>query len=283
MNAGLVLDGLTTGGLFFIVTLGLLIVFGMMKLINFAHGAFLALGAYTCVLATSHGLPVWLPILLAPVVTGVVAAVVEPIVLRRLYGRPMDTLLATWGLNMIIIQLITLYFGRGTQPVKTVDLGAVDVFGTTYSLYRLLFIPVAVALGLSVALVLNKTRLGLVGRAVIMDENLAQISGINNTVVRFATFVFGSALAGLAGALLTPIASVDPNIGVPWLFAAFMISLLVGISPAALGVACVLLGMLQVLLASLWDPTIATLAVPVAVVLILRFFPQGFVKGARVS
>lgn len=283
MSTGLLLDGLTTGGLFFIVTLGLLIVFGMMKLINFAHGAFIALGAYTCVIATTHGLPLWMPLLLAPLLTSAVAAIVEPLVLRRLYGRPQDTLLATWGLNIIIIQLLTLYFGRGTQPVNTLDLGAVELFGTTYSLYRLLFIPVAIVLGLAVALVLNKTRLGLVGRAVIMDETLAQISGINNTVVRFASFILGSALAGFAGALLTPIASVDPNIGVPWLFAAFMISLLVGISPAALAIACVLLGMLQVVLASVWDPTIATLAVPVAVVLILRFSPQGFVKGARIS
>lgn len=282
MTPGLLLDGLTTGGLFFIVTAGLLIVFGMMKLINFAHGAFLALGAYTSVLVTSHGLPVWLPILVAPIVAVAVAAVIEPLVLRRLYGRPMDTLLATWGLNMIIIQLITLYFGRGTQPVRTVDLGAVNILGTTYSLYRLLFIPAALVLGLSIALVLNKTRLGLVGRAVIMDEKLAQVLGLNDSLVRFASFLLGSALAGLAGALLTPIASVDPNIGVPWLFAAFMISLLVGVSPLALGVACVLLGMLQVGLASVWDPTIATLAVPVAVVLILRVMPEGFVRKARI-
>lgn len=282
MTTGLVLDGLTTGALFFIVTAGLLIVFGMMKLINFAHGAFLALGAYTSVLVTSYGLPVWLPMLVAPIITAAVAAVVEPLVLRRLYGRPMDTLLATWGLNMIIIQLITLYFGRGTQPVKTLDLGAVNILGATYSLYRLLFIPVALILGISIALILNKTRLGLVGRAVIMDEKLAQVLGINDSLVRFASFMLGSALAGLAGALLTPIASVDPNIGVPWLFAAFMISLLVGVSPLALGAACVLLGVLQVSLASVWDPTIATLAVPVAVVLILRFMPEGFVRKARV-
>lgn len=282
MTTGLLLDGLTTGGLFFIVTAGLLIVFGMMKLINFAHGAFLALGAYTCVLVTSHGLPVWLPMLIAPAVTAAVAVVIEPLVLRRLYGRPMDTLLATWGLNMIIIQLLTLYFGRGTQPVKTLDLGAVDVLGTTYSLYRLLFIPAAVTLGVSMALLLNKTRLGLVGRAVIMDEKLAQVLGINDSLVRFASFVLGSALAGFAGALLTPIASVDPNIGVPWLFAAFMISLLVGVSPLALGVACLLLGMLQVGVASVWDPTIATLSIPIAVVLILRFLPDGFVRKARI-
>ncbi|KUI38560.1 branched-chain amino acid ABC transporter permease [Mycobacterium sp. GA-2829] len=282
MTTGLLLDGLTTGALFFIVTAGLLIVFGMMKLINFAHGAFLALGAYTSVLVTSYGLPVWLPILIAPIVTAAVAAVIEPLVLRRLYGRPMDTLLATWGLNMIITQLITLYFGRGTQPVKTLDLGAIDILGTTYSLYRLLFIPIAVAVGVSIALMLNRTRLGLVGRAVIMDENLAQVLGINDSLVRFASFLLGSALAGLAGALLTPIASVDPNIGVPWLFAAFMISLLVGVSPVALGAACVLLGVLQVSMASVWDPTIATLAVPVTVVLILRVMPEGFVRKARI-
>lgn len=278
MSFGLLLDGLTTGGLYFIVTLGLLVVFGMMKLINFSHGAFIALGAYTCALTTEWGLSPWLALVLAPLVAGVVAAIVEPLILRRLYGRPMDTLLATWGLNIIVVQLITLYFGRATQPIRTIDFGAVEVFGQSYSVYRLLFVPIAIMLGLGLFLILNRTRLGLVGRAVIMDEHLAQVVGINNTIVRFATFILGSALAGLAGALLAPIASVDPNIGVPWLFAALMISLLVGVSPLALGAACLVLGMLQVVVSSNWDPTIGTLTVPIAAVIILRFLPEGFVR-----
>lgn len=279
MNVGLLLDGLTTGGLFFVVTVGLLIIFGMMRLVNFAHGAFIALGAYTCVVTTQLGLPPWVALFLAPVAAGAVAAITEPLILRRLYGRPLDALLATWGLNMVIVQLITLYFGRGTQPVETISLGSVTVLGTSYSVYRLMFIPIAAVLGIALYFGLNKTRFGLVGRAVIMDENLSQVVGINNTFVRFSAFVLGSALAGLAGSLLAPVASIDPNIGVPWLFAAFMISLLIGVSPGALGVACMVLGMLQVIVATIWDPTIGTLAVPIAVVVILRFLPGGLVRA----
>lgn len=278
MTGGLFLDAITTGSLFFIVTLGLLVIFGMMRIINFAYGAFVTIGAYSSVITTSYSLsPLW-AFALAPLLAAALAMLIEPTVLRRLYHRPIDTILATWGLSLVITQLISLYFGRGTQLVNTVDFGTVSVLGTIYPVYRLAMIPLAVLLGFALILILNHTRLGLIGRAVIMDENLAQSLGVNIRLVRFSTFTLGSAIGGFAGALLAPIASVDPNLGVPWLLAAFMIALLVGVSTSALAVACLFLGLAQVVVGDVLNATMATLAVPVFVVLILRFRPQGFLR-----
>lgn len=279
MTAGLFLDGLTTGAMFFLVTLGLLIIFGMMRIINFAYGAFVTVGAYVSVITTAYGISPWWSLLMAPLAAALLAMAIEPLIVRKLYKRPIDTILATWGLSLVITQLIVLYFGRGTQVVKTIDMGAVSILGTTYSAYRIALVPIAVVLGVALVFTLNRTRLGLIGRAVIMDENLAQSMGVNISLVRFATFVLGSSLAGFAGALLAPLASVDPNLGLPWLLAAFMISLLVGVSTYALAMASLLLGFAQVLVGDVLNATMATLAVPILVVLILRVRPQGFLNA----
>jgi branched-chain amino acid transport system permease protein len=204
--------------------------------------------------------------------------IIEPLVLRRLYGRPLDTILATWGLSLIIIQLITLYFGRGAQAVKSVSLGSTDVLGTPYSIYRLLLILFAVMLMLTLAVVLQRTRLGLIGRAVIMNEELAQTMGLNTRRVRFVSFALGSGIAGLTGALLVPLSSVDPNLGIPWLIDAFLISLLVGLSTLALAAASLVFGTSQVLVGEYLNAILATLVVPLLAVVVLRVRRAGFVR-----
>lgn len=279
---GLMLDSVTTAAILTIVTMGLLIAFGMMRIINFAHGGFLAIGAYATVVGTANGWPLWVPFILGPCAAAVTALIVEPLLLRRLYKRPLDMILATWGLSLIIVQLITITLGRGTQLVKTVELDALELLGQHYSSYRLILVPIALLVCLMVYLILQKTRVGLVGRAVIMDEDLAQTFGINTQRVRLVTFALGSGLAGLAGVLLAPISSVDPNMGLPWLIFAFMIVLLTGVSVSALILSCLVLGVAQVIVGYTVNATLATLAVPLVVVLVLRFRPAGFTKHITV-
>ncbi|MDQ1618944.1 MAG: urea transport system permease protein [Actinomycetota bacterium] len=276
---GLLLDCLTTSALLFLVTVGLLIIFGMMRIINFAHGAFITVGAYSSVVAGQYGLSPWLTLILGPLAAGAIGAIAEPLVLRRLYGRQLDTILATWGLALIITQLVTLKFGRGTQPVDSIDLGTVTVLGTPYSSYRLAVIPLVLVLSIAILLILRRTRYGLVGRAVIMDDDLAQTLGVNVKRVRFTSFVLGSAIAGLAGAVLVPMSSVDPNLGLPWLINAFLISLLVGVSTTALAFASLALGSAQVLVGLSFNSVSATLAIPVLAVVLLRLRAHGFVRG----
>ena len=271
-----VLDIITTAAIFFAVGAGLLIVFGVMKIINFAHGGFITVGGYSALVVTKLGLNPWFSLLFAFVIGAVCGMIIERLVVRPLYSRPLDAILATWGLGIIIGQLITLAFGREVQFVQSPVRGAVDLLGASYSQYRLILVLAAFVLALVLAAILNGTRLGLVTRAVIMNENLARGLGINSGLVRFATFSLGAGLASLAGAFITPLSSVDPNMGVPWLVNAFMLVMVSGVSLLSLAIACLVLGGAQVLVSTYGNPVLGGLTIVVLAALILRFRPQGF-------
>ena len=266
-----VLDVVTTAGVLYIVALGLLIVYGVLKIINLAHGAFLALGSYAAVIATWLGWNPWSALVIALAAGVAVGAMAEWRVLRGLYVRPLDSILATWGLNIIIVQGITLYFGREIRFAESGITQAVSLGGVTYSLYRLVLLAVAIILGVLVWLVMRRTQIGVVARAVIMNEELAQSLGINTRFVRFVTFCLGAGLATLAGALITPLVSVHPNLGVPWLINAFMLVLVAGVSLGNLALAALVLGGAQVLVSAYGNPVLGSLTIVILAVLILRF------------
>ena len=273
-----ILDIVTTAAILYAVAAGLLIVFGVMKIINFAHGGFLTVGGYSALIVTKLGWNPWLSLPMAFAIGCIFGMIIERLVVRPLYSRPLDAILATWGLGIILGQVITLAFGREVQFVESPIKGAIDLFAVSYSQYRIILVFVAIALAVIMGLVLNGTRLGLQTRAVIMNENLARGLGINSGLVRFVTFSLGAGLAALAGALITPLSSVDPNMGVPWLVNAFMLVLVSGMSLVSLAIACVVLGGAQVLVSTYGNPILGGLTIVVLAALILRFRPQGFAR-----
>jgi branched-subunit amino acid ABC-type transport system permease component len=275
----LLFDVLSTASILFVVSCGLLLIFGVMKIINFAHGGFLTLGGYVPVLAQQAGLGPWWGALGAFGVGLVFGAVVERTIVKPLHARPLDAILATWGLGIVIGQVITLVFGRGVQFVESPMAGTVEVLGTETSMYRLAFVGIALVVAAAIAGLLNGTRLGLVTRAVTMNETLARALGVNSAVVRLSAFALGAGLACLAGALITPLSSVDPNMGVPWLTNAFMLAMVSGASFGALGVACLLLGGAQVLVSVLVSPILGSLTIVVLGAVALRIRPGGFSRG----
>jgi branched-chain amino acid transport system permease protein len=272
-------DILSTAGILFIVSCGLLLIFGVMKIINFAHGGFLTLGGYAQLMSTQLGWNPWMGLPLAFTMGMLLGAVVEVLVVKPLHARPLDAILATWGLGIIIGQLITLIFGRGVQFAQSPLEGAIHLFGTDYSLYRLTLVGLAIAVGLGIGAVLNGTRLGLITRAVTMNESLARALGVNSSWVRLSSFAIGAGLACLAGALITPLSSVDPSMGVPWLTNAFMLAMISGTSLVSLAIACVVLGASQVLVSVYVSPIIGSLTIVVLGALALRLRPQGFARG----
>lgn len=145
--------------------------------------------------------------------------------------------------------------------------------GVTYSLYRLVLLLLALILGTLVWLILQRTQIGTVARAVIMNEELAQALGINTRLGRFVTFCLGAGLASLAGALITPLVSVHPNLGVPWLINAFMLVLVAGVSFGNLVLAALTLGGAQVLVSAFGNPVVGSLTIVILAVIILRFRP----------
>src|ERR1700674_5619211 len=268
------LDILTTAAILYSVAAGLLIVFGVMKIINFAHGGFLTVGGYSALAVTKLGWNPWMSLVFATAIGFVCGMIIERLVVKPLYSRPLDAILATWGLGIIIGQVITIAFGREVQFVQSPVTGAVDLLGASYSQYRLILVAVAIALAVLLGAVLNGTRLGLVTRAVIMNEDLARGLGINGGLVRVATFSLGAGLASLAGALITPLSSVDPNMGVPWLVNAFMLVLVSGVSFLSLFVATVVFGAAQVLVSTFVSPVLGGLTIMVLAAVLLRIRPQ---------
>jgi branched-subunit amino acid ABC-type transport system permease component len=275
----LTLDVMTTAALLFIVTAGLMVIFGVMKIVNFAHGAFLTMGAYASFVVTQLKLSPWLGVPLSIAVGIVIGMLVEWIIVRPLYKRPLDAILATWGLGIVIGQAIVMAFGREVQFVETPIKGALSVAGTEYSAYRLLLIPVAVALCAALTALLSGTRFGVKTRAVIMDEDLARGLGIHAGRIRFITFSLGAALGSLAGMLITPLSSVDPNMGLPYLVNAFMLVMVSGYSMIGLLLTCLVFGACQVLVSTFISPVLGGLTIAVLAALTLRVWPKGFSHG----
>jgi len=275
----LLLDWLTTAAMLYIVTAGLMMIFGVMKIVNFAHGALLTLGAYASFVVTQLRLDPWLSWPLALLVGVVVGCGVEAAIVRPLYKRPLDAILATWGLGIVIGQLIVIAFGRGVQFVDAPLQGTWSIAGLPYSAYRLVLIPVALGLCALLSGLLNGTRFGVKTRAVIMNEELARGLGIHSGRIRFITFALGSGVGTLAGGLITPLSSVDPDMGLPWLVGAFMLVMVSGHSMLSLLVTCLVFGACQVMVSTYLSPVLGGLTIAVLAALTLRIRPQGFAHG----
>lgn len=275
----LFLDIFTTVATLFIVTAGLMIIFGVMKIVNFAHGALLTVGGYASFLVTQMKLDPWLSWPLALIAGAVIGMVVELLIVRPLYKRPLDAILATWGLGIVIGQLIVMTFGREVQFVDEPLSGTWPILGVDYSAYRLMLVPAAIVICLAITGLLNGTRFGVKTRAVIMNEDLARGIGINSGRIRFITFSLGTGLGTLAGALITPLSSVDPNMGLNWLVSAFMLVMVSGHSMASLLLTCLVFGTVQVLISTFISPVLGGLAIAVLAAFTLRIRPKGFTNG----
>ncbi len=256
-----------------------MIILGVMKLINFAHGAFLTVGGYTAVLITDAGVTPWLSGPAAFVFGFAAGVVIERLIVRPLYDRPLDAILATWGLGIVIGQLITLGFGREVQFAATPLTGTISLGELDYSAYRLAVSAIALAIGAVLTALLYLTRFGLNARAVIMNEMLARGLGIDSARVRMLTFGLGAGLACAAGALITPLLSVDPNMGLPWLVNSFMLVLVSGVSIPSLMLASLILGGAQVVVSSYVSPIIGGVTIVVLAAVILRINPRGLSFG----
>jgi len=272
----LLIDIGTTVGLLVIVSIGLLLILGIMGVVNLAHGAFMTIGAYVCFVVTSLEWSPWYAFLLAPLVGFVLGVVVERFLVRRLYSRPLDTILATWGLAIVLVQLVSGVFGRSAQFVDPpLEGDAIEVLGGFVSQYRLLCFGVAVVLIAALYATARWTNVGLVARAVIMDADLAQALGINTSLVNSLCFGIGSAFAAFAGACVAPLASVDPNLGTPWNITAFMVVLLGGISLTGMVVSAVILAAAQILAITYVAPVLASILIIAIPIVIMRLVPDG--------
>ncbi|NBR89465.1 MAG: branched-chain amino acid ABC transporter permease [Rhodobacteraceae bacterium] len=260
-----------------LISLGLAIIFGMMRVINLAHGEFLMLGGYTVVVATNAGVNIWVSMLiLAPLVVGIIGVIVERLLIRWLYGRMVDTLLATWGLSLLLVGIVTSIFGASTGTTVSPPLGVVRIGDYSASGYELFLVVVTIVLLFGVWLTLRFTKLGLLARGTMQNAEMASALGVSTSRIYMITFGLGAAVSGLAGGLLAPMTGVLPTIGATYIAKAF-ITVISGGSAILAGTTAgsVLLGGINGVFSFVAGSTFGEIALLMAAIILLRLMPRG--------
>jgi branched-chain amino acid transport system permease protein len=255
--------------------IGLAVIFGMMGVINLAHGEFMMLGAYITTIVATHGVPLVIAILVAALGVAVFGAVVEVLVVRRLYGRLLDTVAATWAVGLILSQGMLILTGPSMQGVSS-PFGSFSVGVTSYSWYRVVLGIVSVLLLAALYLLFMKTQFGLRARATIQNPDIARALGVNTAGMYTLTFALGSGLAGLAGGLFAPTTTIVPFFGTNYIVEAF-VTVIVGGSNALVGtpIAAALLGAINALLGTNFGLYIGRVGMLVTTIIIIRVLPFG--------
>lgn len=271
--------GLSIASILLLVSLGLAIIYGTMGVINLAHGEFVMLGAYTVWLLQSlFGIGLLTCLVFVFIIVGAVGWLLERTLIQRLYGRPLDTILLTWGIGVMLQQAVRLGAGAQLRYVKMPEFltQAVSVFGVDQSAYRIFILVLTIALLAATYYLVFKTDFGMRLRAVMQNPEIARCFGINAPRVYSMTFAYGAGLAGLAGALVSPLKSVSPDMGTGFVVDAFMVVVVGGVQ-SLLGtvVSAGILGQLSGVIAFLSNDTLAKALVFFSVVILIRFRPQG--------
>jgi branched-chain amino acid transport system permease protein len=267
-----------------LLSAGLALVFGLMRIINLAHGEFIVIGGYVTLVATNAGVPIWLAIfVMSPLLVGLFGLLVEWAIIRHLYGRMMDTMLATWGLSMLISGALVTVFGNTTTGV-TNPMGALSIGDYQVGGFSVLIIGVTFVLMLISYLVLRYTRSGLIVRAAMQSADVVAGLGYNPKAVYRITFALGAAISGLAGGLMAPLIGLTPTSGGQFIAKSF-ITVISGGASVVTGTlsASTLFGLVSKGVEWLSTPVWGELALLLVAIVLLRMMPQGitgrFFKG----
>ena len=278
--SGQLFTGLSVGSILLLAALGLALSFGLMRVINMAHGEFLMVGGYLTFLAAQWAGPnfLWVAFPLAFVGAGLLGAVMEFTVIRRLYGRPLDTLLATFGISLILQQAARQIFGSTGVPVTAPAWlsGALNLGDVTLPYVRLFVIALALVVLGGMWWLLNRSRFGMHVRAVNQNREMAAALGVNTRSLDMLVFALGAGIAGVAGVGLALIAPVNPTVGAAYIVNAFLVVVVGGVGSVLGGaVAAVLLGFVTALAEGLTSVSLAQAILLVLVVAFLQWKPRG--------
>lgn len=277
--------GVSAGSILLIIALGLTFTFGQMNVINMAHAEFIMVGAYTgyilqSEMGASANLSFWLSLPLAFVLAGLLGVLLEATLLRRLYGRPLDTLLVTWGVSLMLQQLARNLFGAQNVQVKAPSFleGGIEIAGVTMSYTRLFIIGMVLLSLVAIWYFMGKTVHGTRMRAVVQNRPLAEASGVSTPPVDRTTFFIGSGLAGTAGVAIALLGSIGPTLGTAYIVSAFLVVIVGGLgSVKGAVIAAFALGIFNSYVEYLTQTSLATVLVFVAIIVFLQFRPQGIV------
>ena len=279
---GQLATGLSLGSILLLAALGLSLTFGQMGVINMAHGEFIMMGAYTAYVVqqvvSSAGVSLLISLVVGFVVGGAMGALLEVTLINRMYHRPLDTLLVTFGVGLVLQQLARDLFGA---PAKNVFAppwlsGGVEIFGAVVPKTRLFILVLAIACVTALAIALKASPMGRRIRAVVQNRDLAETSGISSRRTDITTFFIGSGLAGVAGVALTLIGSTSPTIGQSYLIDAFLVVVVGGLGQIkGTVIAAFALGFLNSFIEYNTTASLAKVIVFVVIVVFLQVRPQG--------
>jgi len=277
--------GLALGSIYVLVALGLSLIFGMLTVVNFAHGQFFMVGAYLGVFFLGLTGNFWFSLLAVPIAAGVIGMICERFLVRPLYGRGIDyPLLLTYGLGLVLLESVRMIAGTQGVPFNTPPLlsGAVDLGVFFFPKYRLFLIVITALLLIGLWLFLEKTTYGLIIRAGARDPEIVNILGIDVSRVWLVVFGIGISLAATAGLLAAPIRGVFPEMGVPVLVEAFVVTVVGGMGSLVGAVIAGLLVGVTVSFTAFFFPQMSTLSMFVLMALVLIFRPRGLFGRAGV-
>jgi branched-subunit amino acid ABC-type transport system permease component len=272
------LHGLVFGAALGLLALGLTVIFGLLGVMNFAHGELFTLGAYVGIVVITLTQSFWVALVLAPLLVGAVGAVMEVLTLRPIYRRePLYGLILTFGLALIFRELIREIWGGDMRRIVEPVSGSVPLLGMIYPRYRLFLLAASLVLLLLIWLFFTKTRAGIIVRAAVQDAEMLDGLGVNVPRVFTLAFAGSSALAALAGLLLAPIFTVVPTMGVEMILLAFIVVILGGMGSLGGSVlAALLIGLAQSLF-SLWmNPQRVAIGLFAIMIFVLIVRPRGF-------
>ncbi len=280
-------NGLSLASILLLAALGLALSFGLMRVINMAHGEMLMLGGVVAYLVQQNvpkSVSLWLALPIAFIATALLGIILEATIIRWLYGRPLDTLLATWGISLILQQAVILWQPFGVSFVTPgwlngqISIQAGTLAGVTLPYVRIFVIILSVLVMLGLAFLLRYTRMGLYVRAVNQSRDMASALGVNTRFVDMAVFALGTGLAGLAGAALATISPITGVIGSSYIINAFLVVILGGVGSiwGAL-LAAVSLGFFTSFFESFYSVSYAKVIILLLVIALLQWRPKGFI------
>lgn len=260
---------------------GLAVIFGMMGVINLAHGELIMCGAYVTAATARAGLPLPAAILCGALVAAFIGMILERTIMRHLYHRPMDSIIATWGISLIATQGVLILLGPTMQGVGT-PLGSMPVGGRSYSIYRLVLFASAIGLLCSLYLLFYRTRFGVIARATIQRPAMARALGVDTRRVYGLTFGLGAGLAGLAGGLYAPTMTMVPTMGASFIVESF-VTVVVGGADIFLGAApaAAILAIIRASLTAWYGQLFGQIGLLVAVIVVIRIMPGGLSAFVR--
>ena len=277
--------GLSLGSVLLLAALGLSLTFGQMGVINMAHGEFMMAGAYTTFVVQGvlgdAGISLLVALPLGFLVGGLLGLLLEATLIHRMYRRPLDTLLVTWGVALVLQQVARDVFGAPNVDVRAPAWlsGAVEIGGLALPRTRLFILALAIVCVVALALALRATPLGRRVRAVVQNRDLAEASGISSRATDRVTFFIGSGLAGIAGVALTLLGSIGPTLGTSYIVDAFLVVVAGGIGQIkGTVIAATALGLMQAFFEYSTTASVAKVLVFVAIVAFLQLRPQGLVS-----